>query len=197
MKNGTQDIVFAATNLGLLKSVDAGERWTLAILPAAPAAFALYSSADWNGHLIVRTNAGLFASKDFGDHWDSLNFPLPPTDVNEVAIAGGPSTALLAATRLGLYASSDDGATWSATATGLPASTVTSVVFTNTDGAAYAVEYGQLYQSAKAGEPWKEVPTAIPSLRIRQLWQPDLASGRLYGITTDLGILFRDGGNIR
>ncbi len=197
MKSAAQDIVFAATNLGLLKSVDAGEKWTLAVMPSSPAAYALYSSADANGHLICRTNVGLFLSKDYGDHWDSLKFPLPPTDINEIAIAGGQSTEFLAATRLGLYASSDEGATWSTKNSGLPVSTVTSVVFTNTDGAAYAVEYGQLYQSAKAGDPWKEVPTAIPSLRIRQLWEPDLASGRLYGITTDLGILFRDGSNIR
>ncbi|HEX4170223.1 MAG TPA: hypothetical protein VHZ55_32560 [Bryobacteraceae bacterium] len=195
-KGPSGDIVYAATDLGLLKSTDGGERWTISTISGAPAIYALYSSPDGNGHLIARAAGALFVSKDFGEHWDDLHFPTAVSDINEVAIAPGTSSALLAATRVGLYSSKDEGATWFAGVGGIPASTVTSVLFTNANGNAWAVEYGRLYHTEDGGT-WKEVPTSIPSLQIRQLWQPDVASGRLYGITSDLGILFRDSTNIR
>ena len=78
----------------------------------------------------------------------------------------------------------------------MPASTVTSVLFAGTGESAWAVEYGRLFHTDD-GSSWKEIPTGIPSHQIRQLWQPDLASGRLYGITADIAILFRDSTNIR
>ena len=197
MKSGAQDVVFAATDLGLLKSTDAGERWTLAKLTGSPAVTALYAAGDASGYLIARAAGGLFVSKDCGEHWDELKFPLAASEVNEIAIPTGQNGTLLAATRVGLYSSTDGGATWYANNGGIPASTVTSVLFGNQEGVAYAVGYGRLYQTTNAGAAWKEVPTALSSLRIRQLWMPDVASGRLYGITADLGIIFRDGVAIR
>ncbi len=196
-KSGAQDVVFAATDLGLLKSTDAGERWTMTAIPGSPAVSSVYFASDASGQMIARAAGGLFVSKDCGDHWENLPFPLPASDVNQIAIPGGKSTILLAATRLGLYSSPDGGATWYANLGGIPASTVSSVLFTTEDRVAYAIEYGRLYRTTDSGAAWKEVPTAIPSLRIRQLWQPDVESGRLYGITGDLGILFRDGRVIR
>ncbi len=197
MKGPSGDLVFAATDLGLLKSTDAGERWTVSSIAGTPAIYALYSSPDANGHLIARAAGALFVSKDYGEHWDDLHFPGSTSDINEIAIAPGASTMLLAATRGGLYSSKDGGTTWFANLGGIPASTVSSVLFAKGDSGAWAVEYGRLYHTEDGGGAWKEVPTAIPSLEIRQLWEPDLASGRLYGITSNLGILFRDSTNIR
>ena len=189
-------IVFAATDLGLLKSTDAGEKWTVAPLNGNPAVYALYTSPDSNGRMIARSAGALFFSKDFGDHWEDLHFPASTSDINQIAIAPGSSNSLLAATRLGLYSSKDNGATWSSSAPGLPSSTVSSVLFAN-EGSAWAVEYGRLFHTDDSGTAWKEVPTSIPSLQIRQLWQPDVASRRLYGITSDIGILFRDSADFR
>ncbi len=194
--SGTKDLVFAATDLGLLKSTDAGEQWTSASIPGSPGVSALYLPTVSGGPLIARTAGGLYISKDCGDRWEDLPFPLPPSDVNEIASSGKGST-LLAATRLGLYSSPDGGAKWYANLGGIPASTVNSVVFTKPDGVAYAVEYGRLFKTSNAGAAWTEIPTALPSVRIRQLWLPDPNSGRLYGITGDLGILFRDEREIR
>lgn len=193
MKKGDQDVVFAATDLGLLMSADAGERWTATAIAGSPGVSALYSAADASGSLIARTAAGLLISKDCGEHWAQLPFPLPPADVNEIAISGGQSSTLLAATRLGLYSSPDDGANWYVSHSGIAASTVNSVLFTGSEGVAYAVAYGHLYKTTNAGGTWKEESSAIPSTRVRRLWLPDPASGRLYVITSDLGILFRDG----
>jgi hypothetical protein len=98
-----------------------------------------------------------------------------------------------------LYSSPDGGAQWFANLGGIPASTVSSVVYTP-DNIAYAVEYGNLYQTKSQTNnsqtnnsqvTWNMLPSALPTTRIRQLWMPD-SSGRLYGLTNDLGILFRN-----
>jgi photosystem II stability/assembly factor-like uncharacterized protein len=192
LKSGTKEIVFAATDLGLLKSTDLGERWMLADIPGSTAVTALYVAPNSNGYLIARSVAGLYVSKDFGDHWTQLAFPLPASDVNDMAIPADPSAPLLAATRVGLYSSSDWGQNWYANVGGIPASTVTSVLYSSAEHVAYAVEYGHLFQSADQTLAWSEIPTNLPSLRIRQLWMPDLTSHRLYGITSNLGIIFRN-----
>jgi photosystem II stability/assembly factor-like uncharacterized protein len=93
---------------------------------------------------------------------------------------------------VGLYSSPDGGVTWFANLGGIPASTVAAVVYAGENHTAYAVEYGRLFQTTDAGASWASVPTSIPNLRIRQLWMPDIASGRLYGITSNLGIIFRE-----
>ncbi|HLH04717.1 MAG TPA: hypothetical protein VKX25_18265 [Bryobacteraceae bacterium] len=197
MKKGSEDLVLAATDLGLLVSSDAGERWTVAKMEGTPAVSAVWFAPDASGRMIARTAGGLFESKDCGETWQPLAFPLNAGDVNEIAIPGGDSTTLLAATRVGLYSSPDGGGKWYASQGGIPASTVTSVLFGGKPGLAYAVEYGQLYQTDDTGASWKLVRSALPPLRIRQLWMPDVASGRLYGITANLGILFRETGVIR
>lgn len=222
IKKGAEDLIFAATDLGLLKSTDAGERWTLAKIDGSPAVSAVWFAPDEparlseaksqpepavlsqakrqndaSGRMIARTSGGLFQSKDFGETWALLPFPLHSSDVNEIALPAGESPVLFAATRVGLYSSSDGGVKWYANQSGIPASTVTSVLFGTQPGAAYAVEYGRLFATTDDGATWKEVPSALPVPRIRQLWLPDVASGRLYGITSNLGILFRETGVIR
>ncbi len=192
IKSGTKDVIFAATDLGLLKSSDLGERWTLAEIAGSSAVTALYSAPNSDGYLIARAAAGLYVSKDFGDHWVTLTFPLPSSDVNDVAIPAEQGAPLLVATRVGLYSSADGGAKWFANLGGIPASTVNSVIYTGAERSAYAVEYGRLYETKNGGDSWSELSTAVPSLRIRQLWMPANGSKRLYGITSDLGIIFRN-----
>jgi len=191
IKQGAKDVLFAATDLGLLISGDEGERWTLADIPASMAVTGLYAAPNNDGRLIARASAGLYQSKDFGGHWTPLAFPLPASDVNEVALPPTDGLPILVATRVGLYSSPDGGAKWFSNLGGIPASTISSVVF-GAEKTAYAVEYGRLYETKDAGASWAITPSALPVTRIRQLWIPDVASNRLYGITSDLGVLFRN-----
>lgn len=192
-KKGTNLVFFAATDLGLLRSEDAAEHWTLLEVPKSTAVTALYSSAKAEGMLIAKAASGLYLSKDLGDHWTELPFPLPTADVNDVAVPSNPENPVLVATRVGLYASADEGTKWSTKMSGLPATnTVNTVVYVRDSGAAYAVQYGHLYGTKDGGASWSEVSTSLPSLRIRQLWNAGLSSERLYAITTDLGIIFRN-----
>jgi photosystem II stability/assembly factor-like uncharacterized protein len=191
LNRGARDLLFAATDLGLLVSDDLGEHWLLADIPAAPAVLTLYADPA-EGRLIVKTSAGLYSSNDFGDHWSEMSFPLKSGDVNDVALLPADSATLLAATRVGLYRSADGGANWSLDQKGLPVSTVSAVAYSAAQHCTYAVQYGKLYQLSDGNQSWSLLPTALPTLRIRQLWIPDAASTRLYGITSDLGILFRN-----
>jgi photosystem II stability/assembly factor-like uncharacterized protein len=193
-KEGANEIFFAATDIGLFKSSDAGEKWTLADMPGSVGVSALFAAANGDGRLVAKASGGLFESKDFGAHWASFAFPLPASDVNAVALPNDNTSPILVATRLGMYSSADGGAQWNANLGGIPASTVSSVVY-RPDNIAYAVEYGRLYQTnaqtSSSTVTWNMLPSALPATRIRQLWMPD-SSGRLYGITNDLGILFRN-----
>ncbi|MDQ2774429.1 MAG: YCF48-related protein [Acidobacteriota bacterium] len=192
VRNGTTDLLFLATNVGLFKSADMGEQWTETGLDASGAVSGLYTPPTSDGRLVARTSLGLYSSKDYGEKWDRMSFPLPSSDVNEIAIPGDPSARLLAATRVGLYSSTDGGGNWYAGAPGIAVSTVASVVYSGTERTGYAVEYGQLYQTNDGGNSWTVSPTTLPSLQIRQLWTPDTASTRLYAITSGMGILFRN-----
>ncbi len=191
LKDSSKDIVFAATDLGLLKSDDAGERWTMVEVAGASSVSGLYPSPNQDGRMVARTDAGLYLTKDFGEHWASLNFPTPAADVKDVAVAADASAPILVATRLGLYSSADEGAKWESNRGGMPASTVNAVVY-GADKLAYAEQYGMLWESKNGGEKWSHVETHLPPAHIRKLWIPDLSSNRLFGVTSDLGVIFRD-----
>jgi photosystem II stability/assembly factor-like uncharacterized protein len=192
IKDGPKDMIFAATDLGLLRSADAGDRWTQLTVPGITDVTAVYYSPNFDGRLIAQGAKGLAISKDYGDHWTALTMPVASSDLNSIAVPADPAQPLLAGTLVGLYASADGGAQWSQKTQGIGASTVNSVIYAGPQHTAYAAQYGQLYESTDGGNVWHALPTSIPALRIRQLWVSDIASERLYGITSDLGILFRN-----
>ncbi|MGC2661738.1 MAG: YCF48-related protein [Bryobacteraceae bacterium] len=197
-KSGTKDLLFATTNLGLLRSGDMGEHWMLANLSGDTAVNALYLSAIPDGRLVVRARGNLYLSKDFGDHWSTLFFPQPTAQIRDIAVPWDRSQPLLVATDSGLFSSFDNGNSWLPVSGGLPSSTVNSVIYSPSDGSSvYAVEFGQLFRSSNSGTTWSRLPTAFPSLHLRRLWIPDKSSDRLYGMTNDLGILFRNEALIR
>ncbi len=192
-KVGTKNVYFAATDLGLLKSEDDGERWSQVELLGNPAVTGLYFSPAFDGRMVLRTSATLYISKDFGEHWDQLTLPVSGAEVNQVAISPASQNSLLVATRGGLFSSLDNGAQWHLVSNGISASTVNSVIYDRTDPSkAYAVEYGQLFTSQDAGSTWTALPATSSSLHIRELWIPANSSSHLYAVTNDLGILFRN-----
>ncbi len=189
--SGPKAVLFAATDLGLLRSTDLGEHWSLADIKGSSAVTALYTGPGATPLLIARAANGLFQSKDTGENWTALSFPLPSSDVNDIAISEGDEPTLVAATRVGLYYS-QLGGKWNTKQTGLPVSTVSAVLFGDKPDAVYAVEYGQLYLSSDRGASWSEVRSSLPTTRIRQLWRPVASSSRIFGVTGELGIVYRD-----
>jgi hypothetical protein len=189
--SGPKAVIFAATDLGLLRSTDLGEHWTLADIKGSSAVTALYMGPGATPPLIARAANGLFLSTDAGEHWTGLGFPLPSSDVNDVAISDGDAPSLVAATRVGLYLSKL-GEKWTTKPSSLPVSTVSAVLFGDKPETVYAVEYGRLYQSNDGAASWNEVRSGLPLTRIRQLWRPTPSSSRIFGITAELGIVYRN-----
>ena len=190
VKSNGKSLLFAATDLGLLKSQDTGAHWTLASIPNTTAVTGLYVGPGASPILIAQTAAGLFVSKDSGEQWAAMPFPRSAAEINDIAMPAGEGVPMMAATRNGLYLSSD-GEKWTHSAGGLPSSTVNSVIY-GAGNRAFAVEYGRLYHSEDKGSSWTEIESALPLTRIRQLWKPDPAATRIYGLTGDLGIIYRD-----
>jgi photosystem II stability/assembly factor-like uncharacterized protein len=196
--SGTQAVLLAATNRGLLRSSDKGATWIVAKTGYAENFDAIYKSPISDGRLVARSAVGIYFSNDFGDNWSRIPFPFPPAQLTDFAVPpAGTSLPMLAATDHGLYHSADLGQTWYPVTSGLSASTVKSVIYTPQDFVAYAVLYGQLYRSKDGGATWNAVPSSFRSLSIRQLWQPAELPDRLFAVTNDIGILFRNQAVIR
>jgi photosystem II stability/assembly factor-like uncharacterized protein len=192
-------VLFAATNRGLLRSTDKGQRWVIMDAGFAENFDAIYKSPINDGRLIARSSLGVYFSNDFGENWKPIPFPFPSSQITDFAVPPvGTSLPMLAATVHGAYLSRDLGKLWYPVTSGLPVSTVKSIIYSSTqDFTAYAVLYGQLYQSKNGGATWTTVPSSFHALSIRQLWQPAQAPDRLFAVTNDIGILFRDQALIR
>ncbi len=198
LSSGTQAVLLAATNRGLLRSIDKGNRWTLAQTGFADNFDEIYPSPISDGRLVARSTVGVYFTNDYGENWNPIPFPFPANQLTDFAVPPvGTALPMLAATVHGLYTSKDLGRTWYPVTAGLSASTVKSVIYSAQGFTAYAVLYGQLYQSKDGGVSWNVVPSSFHSLSIRQLWQPAQLPDRLFAVTNDIGILFRNQGYIR
>lgn len=197
--SGTHTVLFVASDRGLLRSTDGGAKWTFASAGLLSPFHKISSSPLNDGRLVARSNLALYFSNDFGETWKTIPFPLETSQINTVAVPPvNSSSRLLVATFRGLYSSKDDGQTWFVVNSGLPVSTVESVIYSPTEpNVAYAVEFGQLYRSKDGGVQWSAVPSTFRALQIRQLWQPALLPDRLFAVTNDIGILFRNQAFIR
>jgi photosystem II stability/assembly factor-like uncharacterized protein len=198
IRSGTQVVLLASTNRGILRSLDKGNRWAVTQSGYADDFDDIYRSPIDDGRLVARSPMGVYYSHDFGENWKSIPFPFPSRQLTDFAVPPvGTTLPMLAATVHGLYTSRDEGQTWYSVTSGLPVSTVKSVIYSTQGFVAYAVLYGQLYQSKDGGASWSAVPSSFHSLSIRQLWQPAELPDRLFAVTNDIGILFRSQAVIR
>jgi photosystem II stability/assembly factor-like uncharacterized protein len=109
---------FAATDLGLFVSRDAGKFWTS--LPFAPGRLPVDSvrvSRDGKTIRLV-SSRGMVFSDDAGDTWTWHDLPLESGGALRLEWAD--NNAWLAVARAGLYISRDAGTTWSKAQSGLP-----------------------------------------------------------------------------
>lgn len=195
--NGKQNYIFVATDLGLVSTVDEGTKWSVVEVPATEGVTSLYVPPSSDGRMIAR-GSSLFFSEDFGQHWESIGFPRDPALINQIALSADPSSPWLAALQDGLFQSSDKGQHWYRIDAGVPASTFNSVVYSPTEpGVAYAVGFGQLYESRDSGGSWASLSDGKPEFSIRRLWIPDGYGDRLFGLTNEFGLVFRNRPMIR
>src|SRR5208283_3352098 len=197
VRSGAKYYIFAATDRGLVSTMDGGAKVTVAEIPGTEVINALYIAPSSDGRIIAR-GSSLFFSEDFGGHWRSIGFPRDPALINQIALSADPASPWLAALQDGLFQSSDQGQHWYRINSGVPASTFNSVVYSPSEPAvAYAVGFGQLFESRDSGGSWASLSDGKSEFTIRRLWIPDGYGDRLFGLTNEFGLVFRNGPVIR
>jgi len=196
VQSGTQQFIYAATDHGLLSTLDRGATWMAADIPGTESVDALFVSPSSDGRMVAR-GTSLFYSEDYGLSWRSIGFPRDLAVINEIALPGDRSSPWLAAMEDGLFESPDEGGHWYRLWQGVPISTFDSVVYNPSDAkVAYAVEFGQLYETRDAGASWHGLDERA-AYQFRHLWIPATAPDRVFGLTNEFGFVFREWPKVR
>jgi len=101
------DTLYAATSDGLLRSVTAGESWTLMAGPQKEDWNFVASAKTW---VLAATLRSAALSSDGGERWEPVNLPGMLTQLAAIAVDDGGS--LWVGGREGVFVSQDRGATW-------------------------------------------------------------------------------------
>lgn len=162
------DVLYAGTDGGLFKSLDAGASWTSSssgLSPRALAVNALQFKPGSPSILYAGTPAGFFRSTDDGANWSGG--PLPPGYGEVRAIAVHPSipNAIYALTPYYLLKSSDSGLTWVDISAGLPTASVNLLSITIDPQNAqrlFVGSYGKgIFRSSNGGGSWTPVNSGL------------------------------------
>ncbi|MBM4467753.1 MAG: hypothetical protein FJ014_19760 [Chloroflexi bacterium] len=110
--------VFAGVQGGILRSVDGGQTWNVAILPSPPplvSALVVSPNFAHDGTLFAGTmEDGVFRSADRGSHWAAWNFGLLDLSVFSMAISPdfANDETLFVGTETGIFRSTNGGRAW-------------------------------------------------------------------------------------
>ena len=186
--------VYAASNLGFLRSADGGFTWstfgnagvpffTLAIDPTQP--LTLYAG-DAN-------SSGIWKSTDGGSHWATANVSLPGSAGSRppvIALAVDPahsSTVYAGTYGSGVWVSANAGASWAAAANGMRDTRVASLTVAPAQSSTvYAGTYGGgVYESVDGAQSWVKANNGLNAAVVSAVLVDPSASGVVYAATSD------------
>lgn len=166
-------ICFAATSLGVYRSQDGGDRWTLldiapeADMQLAVTAVAVSPAFAQDRTVFAAVKGGILRSSDGGENWFAAKFPAPPPLFSDLAISpdfARDGLLLAGAMEDGVFSSTDRGVTWQPWNFGLLDLGLLCLAASpdlQQDETIFAgVETG-LYRSGNGGRAWRE--TGLPS----------------------------------
>src|SRR5260370_25118100 len=142
-----QHQLWAATNVGVYRSGDAGTTWQ-ALNNGLPADVVVINilPASINGGdrnlVFAGTNHGFFRSQDTGAHWSTSQESLSGTSVYAILIDYHQVTTIYVGIGLGVLRSDDNGQNWGGVASGLPKNQPAYALASGGNG------YNQLYAAA-------------------------------------------------
>jgi photosystem II stability/assembly factor-like uncharacterized protein len=176
------DLLFAASEDGVIKSVDAGKTWTRLI--AQPRAFdsrrpgaerthinALRVIEDGKLVLFAGTDAGLFRSLNNGLAWQAVKFPgITGFPVMAIYAPARGSARLAVRTGSGLFLSSDAGVTWHPAALPDDSYYLYDVALSSDqDTPILAATSRGVLRSADDGQHWSLVTAGVPTSTVESV----------------------------
>jgi photosystem II stability/assembly factor-like uncharacterized protein len=176
----------AATERGLLRTVDAGRSWEEQRLGLARAVTALLALDQ---AVVAATPLGLYGSTDSGRTWAFLSPGPPDIRVGRLVASKAP-VVLFAGTPGGLFRSPDGGRSWWR-CRGLRLSDITALAVSHDAGTVLAADFvhGGVFRSDDGGEAWSAVSTEglVPD-RVWGLLLDVLGPGTLVASTSTGGL---------
>ncbi|HTD78888.1 MAG TPA: hypothetical protein VK898_14720, partial [Chloroflexota bacterium] len=199
-----EKLVFAATPVGVYRSMDAGLRWTQpGVSPTVPFADLVAVSPRFGRDrtLFACGVDGLHRSSDGGDTWQRV---LVGSRMLAVTVAAGTthdSLVVFAGTETdGILRSEDNGRTWTGANAGLLDLTAICLAVSpcfETDRTGFAGTASGLYRTRNGGRAWRSVETGLEEPAVQCLAiSPNFAEDRLVLAGTEADGLLRstDGG---
>jgi len=136
------NIVYAATDLGIYKTINAGGTWTALTVPTSnPSAYAVaVDPGDSNTLLASIDRGGLYQSTDGGQTWKNASAGLEPNGSISAIIFDPSNNDLVYVSDFlsGVFRSADSGSTWTKINTGLHSRAISDIVISSDGNHLYA-----------------------------------------------------------
>jgi photosystem II stability/assembly factor-like uncharacterized protein len=171
---GVSQVPLAATSKTVYRF--ANNAWTPATSLGATAGpiRKLWTTRSGQGPAWIETASSVWISTDAGKTWTIGSLPVRGSDLYELEAT---SRVVWAATSRGLYRSLDQGKTWRMCDKGIDGASTTSAIAVRQESpsAAFAAQFGRIFETTDEGESWTELPvdslqgSSITSLAIASL----------------------------
>ncbi len=194
-------VVFAATAVGVYRSTDGGQTWTLpGVGPSVPFANVVAASPRFvQDHTVFACGAdGLYRSSDGGDTWLKVLVGSRMLSVVVAQDAGRDTLTVLAGTETdGILRSEDSGRTWAGANAGLLDLTAICLALSprfESDRTGFAGTASGLYRTRNGGRSWRSVDTGMEEPAVQCLAvSPHFSDDRLVLAGTEADGLLRSG----
>lgn len=172
------NVVYAATDLGLVRSTNGGALYYFSALPYAT--YCLAVRPTWPTAVYVGTSHGLFKSTDRGATWSEV-FSEAGLSVQAIAVEpSAPNVIVLMTSGGGMRISTDGGATWAARPA-LPWSWTDSIAIHPTDPSIMVAMTGNgVYRTTDGAATWSKVASVHGSGFGGEVVADVMAPGRFY-----------------
>jgi photosystem II stability/assembly factor-like uncharacterized protein len=157
------DTLYAGAGLGIFKSTDRGETWTVASRGLGTLGAEVVAFAAAPGVLYAGTrDSGVFKSTDGGRIWTSASVGLPHS-ILSLAVDPRSPDKIWAGTPQAVFFSTDGGATWQSRRSGFPKKVTVQALAVDPDGGwVHAGTRLGVWRSSDEGRTWQQTAQGLP-----------------------------------
>ena len=166
---------FVATSAGLYTSLDQGQSWHAAPLPAGSFVSVAVRDAD----ILAATPTAVYRSRDGGQKWARIHLPSYATAVSSVALSAGETWVV---TREGGFFLKDGAQQWQHVIAGTQ--NIAYLSYDRANSRLLSVSGSDIFESRDGGETWKSLNASVRGMRA-----VSVAGNRVLGITAFDGVV--------